>query len=419
MTYVRVVGIALIVIIVLGVSGYYGYRYIVEKPPTSLIKFLTATKPSQPLPAGDIAPLVVPEGFVATIFSRDVSGARVMTRDPKGTMLVSETNGGKVVALPDLNADRKADKTVTILEGLNEPHGIAVICPNTGNVSADQDACRLYVAETGSLKSYAYDADTMTAANPIELAAFPTGEGHFTRTILPTADGRSLFVSIGSDCNVCVETNPLRATIQVFDLASNSMTTFATGLRNSVFMALNPISGELWATDNGRDVLGDDIPPDDVNIVKKDGNYGWPICYGQNIHDTDFDTKQYFRDPCADDIPSHIELPAHSAALGLSFIPEEGWPTGWGNDLLVAFHGSWNRSVPTGYKVVRIDLDDKGNPIAPIQDFVTGFLPAGAKDTSDAIGRPVGVMAEPGGVVYISDDRAGAIYRIALTKEAR
>jgi len=418
----RFVAVVLLVVIVLGVGGYVTYRYIKEKPPTFLIELLTKTKPPPPLPPGNGAPLTVPDGFTATIFSRDLPNARVMIRDQKGTMLVTETNespNGKVVALPDLNGDGKADKKVTVLDGLNQPHGIAVLCPDTGNASADQDSCLLYVAETGSLKSYSYDADTMTATNPKELTPFPTGAGHFTRTIIPSADMKSLFVSIGSDCNVCNEANPLRATIQNFDLTTNTLTTFATGLRNSVFMAFNPVDGELWATDNGRDMLGDDIPPDELNIIKQGDDYGWPVCYGQNIHDTDFDNKGYFVDPCRDKIPPHIELPAHSAPLGLAFVPEEGWPDGWGNDVLVAFHGSWNRSIPTGYKVVRIDLDTDGNRVGEIQDFVTGFLPAGARDTDRAIGRPVGLMAEPGGVLYISDDRAGAIYRIALKEPPR
>lgn len=412
----RLTLIVLLIVIVVAVGGYYSYNYVKERPPLFLIKLLTKTKAPSPLPSGDVASfLTVPDGFTATIFSRDVPHARVITRDPKGTMLVSEAGNapdGKVVALPDLNGDGKADKTVTVLSELNQPHGIAVIC-STGK------SCVLYVAETGSLKSYTYDADTMTASNAKELTVLPTGAGHFTRTILPAADNKSLFVSIGSDCNVCTEKDPLRATIQKFDLATNKLTPFATGLRNSVFMALNPVSGELWATDNGRDLLGDFTPPDDVNIVRQGGDYGWPICYGQNIHDADFDKKHYASDACAGKTPSHIEIPAHSATLGLAFIPEEGWPSDWGNDLLVALHGSWNRSTPGGYKVVRVHLDAKGNQVGEIQDFVTGFIPAGTKSTDDVIGRPVGLLAEPGGVMYVSDDRQGAIYRIAKTEPAR
>ncbi|KND50271.1 MAG: L-sorbosone dehydrogenase [Parcubacteria bacterium C7867-007] len=415
----RTLIIAVLAIILVGIGGYSAYTYVKEKPPAFLVKLVTKTKPPPPLPAGDSAPLTVPEGFIATIYSRDVPRARVMTRDSKGTMLVSQAGetDGKVVALPDADADGKSDRTVTVLEGLNQPHGITVICPYTGNESADQDACLLYVAETGSLKSYSYDADTMTASNPKELTTFPTGDGHFTRTLLPSGDLKNLFISIGSSCNVCTESNPLRATIQTFDLTTNTLSTFATGLRNSVFMATNPIDGELWATDNGRDILGDDIPPDEVNIVKKGAGYGWPFCYGNNILDTDFGKKGV--NSCTGKTAPHKEIPAHSAPLGLAFVPEEGWPDEWGNDLLVALHGSWNRSTPSGYKVVRVDLDNNSNPKGGLQDFVTGFIPAGSRDTDDVIGRPAGLMAEPGGVLYVSDDRQGAIYKISLKEPAR
>ena len=407
--------IGVLVLLIVGIAGFGIYTYYKEKPPAWLIKLVTHTAPPPPLPEGDVAPFQAPEGFTATIFSRDVPGARVMVRDPKGTMLVSETNSGKVVALPDLDGNGVADKTVVVLEGLKQPHGIWVLCPDTGNASADQDTCTLYVAETGLLKSYRYDADRMAASNPIELAQFPTGDGHYTRTILPAQDNSGLLISVGSSCNVCGETNPMRATIQFYSFATGKLETYATGLRNSVFMAYDLVQGGLWATDNGRDLLGDDIPPDDVNVIEKGKNYGWPICYGNNIHDTDFDKKQYIRDPCADSIPPRIALQAHSAALGLAFIPEEGWPEDMRSDLLVAFHGSWNRSVPTGYKVVRYDLDAARKPVGGPKDFLTGFLPANAKGTDDALGRPVGIMAEPGGVVYVSDDRAGAIYRITYT----
>ena len=409
------IGGILVAILVVILGGYYSYEYLKEKPPTFLVKLLTQTDPPPPLPAGDRAPLDTPKGFTATIFSRDVPGARVMTRDSKGTMLVSQTEGGKVVALPDLDSDNKADSTVIVIEGLKQPHGILVLCPDSGNATVDQSACILYVAESNVLKSYSYDAEMMQASNATTLATFPSGSGHFTRTLLMHPDGKRLLISVGSSCNVCHEDHPMRATVQALNLETNEITTFATGLRNTVFMAIDPVFGEIWGTDNGRDLLGDNIPPDEVNIIEEGKNYGWPLCYGSNIHDTDFDESKYVRDPCADVIPSHIALQAHSAALGLAFIPEEGWPEDMRNDLLVAFHGSWNRSAPTGYKVVRFDLaTDAGRKASGgAIDFLTGFLPPGRDDTDDAIGRPVGLFAEPGGVVYVSDDRAGAIYRIS------
>lgn len=405
-------GTTVFVALLLFAGGYVGYEYVKNDPPDFIIKLFTATKPPPPLPQNSAAPVIVPEGFLATIFARDVAGARVMVRDPKGVMLVSLTQSGKVVALPDLDSNGKADETKVVLEGLDRPHGLAVVC---------EDECLLYVAETGALKAYTYDADTYRASNPQTLATFPTaGGGHFTRTLHQHPDGKRLLISVGSSCNVCEEKDPARATVQAFDFRTKKLSVFATGLRNTVFMATDPVTGEVWGTDNGRDLIGDDIPPDEVNVLKEGSDYGWPICYGKNIHDTDFDKKQYIRDPCADKTPSFVDLPAHSAALGLAFVPEEGWPDGWGNDLLVAYHGSWNRSTPTGYKVVRIDFDDaRVRQDQFTTDFVTGFLPEGESNTDNVLGRPVGILAEPGGVAYISDDRANAIYKISLREPAR
>jgi glucose/arabinose dehydrogenase len=393
------------IILALLVGGYFGYQYIKFNPPGFLIDLLTSQPPPPPLPEGEQAPLVVPEGFAATIFARDIAGARVMVRDNNGVMLASLTGEGKVVALPDEDKNGEADKTVTILSGLDRPHGILVRC-TTGS------SCTLYVAETGKLDAYAYDAASFKATFEKTIARFPTDGGHYTRTLLMHKDGR-LLVSVGSSCNVCNEETPVRASVQAVDVATGKMQTFASGLRNTVFMATHPTTGAIWGTDNGRDILGDDIPPDEVNIIEEGKNYGWPLCFGKNIHDTDFDKKQYVRDPCTDAAPSFIDIPAHSAALGLAFVPREGWPEEWRNDLLVAYHGSWNRSEPAGYKVVRFDFTNGVLNDQFSADFVTGFLPEGA-DEGEAIGRPVGVFAEPNGVVYVSDDRAGAIYRITL-----
>jgi glucose/arabinose dehydrogenase len=174
-------------------------------------------------------------------------------------------------------------------------------------------------------------------------------------------------------------------------------------------MAINPHSGAIWGTEMGRDLLGDNIPPDEINIIKEGANYGWPICYGKNIHDTEFDKNTYFRNPCMEpfETPSSIDVPAHSAPLGLAFIPKS-WPTEYRNDLLVAYHGSWNRSVPTGYKIVRYRFDANGT-YQGVEDFITGWF---TKDGT-ALGRPVGIVIATNGMTYISDDKAGVIYRLA------
>ncbi len=401
-----------LILIILGIAGYFTYTYLKQKPPTALIEYVTKTDPPLPLPSGDIAPLSAPPGFKATIFARDIPGARVMIRDQMNTLLVSLTKPGKVVALPDDNDDGKSDRIVIVLENLNLPHGLLLQCPpGTGG----NFLCTLYVAETGELKSYTYDPDTYSATYIETLATLPTGGGHFTRTLLMHPDGKQMFIAIGSSCNVCSEDDAKRATIQVLDLETKEMTPYATGLRNSVFMEFDPLTVELWASENGRDVIGDDIPPDEINIISQGKNYGWPICYGNNVHDTDFDKKTYIQDPCSSMTVPHIELQAHSAALGLSFIPTEGWPEDMHNDLLVAYHGSWNRSIPTGYKVVRFDLDEERKATGGPIDFLTGFISPTTTEEGDAIGRPVGILIEPG-VAYISDDRAGAIYLISANQ---
>jgi glucose/arabinose dehydrogenase len=253
---------------------------------------------------------------------------------------------------------------------------------------------------------------TYSEGPPEKLFDLPADGGHYTRTIMFAPDGR-LLTSVGSSCNVCNEEDWRRATVLVSDDEGNNLQVFAKGLRNSVFMATHYGTGDIWATEMGRDNLGDNTPPDEINIVKEGGFYGWPICYGKNIHDTNFDKNTYIRNPCDEtfgEIPSHIDLQAHSAPLGLAFVPEDppgaGWTQEYWNDVLVAFHGSWNRTEPTGYKIVRIKLDAQGNYQGQ-EDFITGWL----KDNR-ALGRPVDILVQPYGVMYISDDKAGVIYKV-------
>jgi glucose/arabinose dehydrogenase len=402
-----------LLIVLIGAGGWLTYEYVKRTPPDFLIKLFTATAPPPPLPQGDAAPFEVPEGFKATIYAREIKGARVMIRDPKGALLASLTQEGKIVALPDLDTNGEADDVITVLEGLNLPHGMLFVCPDTGNTSADQDACTLYVAETNAVKSYSYDPDTYRAELGETLIELPFGRGHYTRTLLMHPDGERLLISVGSSCNVCNEEDAYRASVVAVDLETKEASVFASGLRNTVFMAVHPETEEIWGTDNGRDLLGDDIPPDELNIIREGADYGWPLCYGNQVHDADFDPVGENR--CENTVASHIELQAHAAALGLAFIPETGWPEAMRGDVLVALHGSWNRSEPSGYKVVRVPLDENGSQEGPPEDFMTGFLPEGSRDTDDALGRPVGLLAEESRL-FVSDDRAGAIYLVAVSR---
>ena len=345
-------------------------------------------------------PLVLPSGFSISVFADGLGQPRVMILDPGNTLLVSIPSQGKVVALPDLDADGVADRVVTVIDDLNRPHGMAVRC------SPD---CRLFIAEKDRVTVYSYDQKNLRAVKLKQLADLPGGGGHSTRTLLflPGPRDDKLLISVGSSCNVCNEDDWRRARILSVPADGGSLSTFASGLRNAVFLTVHPGTQEVWATEMGRDLLGDDLPPDEINIIEKGRDYGWPFCYGKNIHDDAYDPgkKSTCKEP--ETYPSHIDIPAHSAPLGLAFFPETGWPAEYRNNLLVCYHGSWNRSIPTGYKIVRYRLDDRGK-LLTAEDFATGWL---AKDGS-LFGRPVDIMIRPDGAIFVSDDKAGVIYRI-------
>ncbi|OFW57402.1 MAG: hypothetical protein A2W01_06940 [Candidatus Solincola sediminis] len=340
----------------------------------------------------------MPDGFSISIFADNLGSPRVIAWDPDGVMLVSVPSAGRIVALPDGNADGVADRQVTVVSGLNSPHGLAFHADNT-----------LYIAETNQVAVYNYARGTFQATNKRKIIDLPGGGQHFTRTIMFRAppNDNELLISVGSDCNVCYESDWRRAAVLVANSDGSAPRLFASGLRNSVFMAVHPKTGDVWATENGRDNLGDDIPPDEINIIEDGNDYGWPTCYGKNIHDSNFDRNSYGGDPCAGKTPSHVDLQAHSAALGLAFFPEQGWSSDYALNLLVCYHGSWNRSIPTGYKVAMVRLDNDGN-YRSTDDFITGWL----QPNGGVLGRPVDVSIRTDGSIYITDDRAGLVYLV-------
>lgn len=343
-------------------------------------------------------PLKLPPGFSISVFARGLGGPRVIVMDPAGTLLASITSKGKVVALPDDDGDGTADRVVTVAEGLKRPHGLAFRC---------NPDCRLYIAEEDEVNVYSYYGSHLKAVKEKKIADLPDGGGHVTRTLLfmPAPEGDRLLISVGSSCNVCREDDWRRAKILVVPAGGGRLRPFASGLRNAVFMAVNPETGKIWATEMGRDFLGDNLPPDEINIIEEGRNYGWPFCFGKNIHDSHFDPNDTVRCARPETYPAYIDIPAHSAPLGLAFFPAKGWPEEYRNDLLVAYHGSWNRSVPTGYKIVRYRFDDEGRYLG-VEDFVSGWLTKGGR----VLGRPVDILIRPDGRIFISDDKAGVIY---------
>ncbi|MDP3999205.1 MAG: PQQ-dependent sugar dehydrogenase [bacterium] len=355
--------------------------------------FYQAVKPVI-IPAGqNPAPLKIAKGFAIEVFAKDLSGIRVMAQDSFGNIWFSQTDEGEISVLE--SRDGKVNAKHLVWDNLNHPHGLAF---------DPQNPFYLYFAEEDKISRV-----TVYSDSPVEkVIDLPASGRHTTRTLGFGPDDR-LYVSIGSSCDVCVEADSRRAKIFSMKKDGSDFKEFARGLRNAVFFTWNYVDGKMWATEMGRDFLGDNLPPDEINIIKEGGNYGWPICYGKNIHDTEFDKNIYFRNPCVEpfEIPSFIDIPAHSAPLGLAFIPEEGWPEEYWYNLLVAYHGSWNRSVPTGYKIVRYKLDARGKYLGQ-EDFITGWL----QSDNTASGRPVQILTQPGGVVYITDDKAGVIYRV-------
>ncbi len=349
----------------------------------------------------DRAQLKAPLGFHISVYAEDVDSARMMIFSPGGVLLVSESGEGKVVALPDPKHTGKAARTVTVLDGLNEPHGIAFF------------EGKLYVAENDKVRRYDWDEANLRTSNPKLLANLPTGGGHSTRTML--FHGGKMYISVGSSCNVCIEKDSRRAAVMEFNPDGSGQRIFAKGLRNAVGLAVNPKTDTVWVTVNGRDWLGDDLPPETIYDLGSDGgDAGWPYCYGDRVPDSNF-TKPG-DDRCQAVLEPKVQMQAHSAPLGLAFYEGSQFPAEYQNNVFVAFHGSWNRSVPTGYKIVRVKLDDKGRPQSGAEDFISGWLAPGETKKGRWMGRPVGIAFDNNGTMYLSDDAGGVIYRITYAK---
>src|SRR3989344_880700 len=354
-------------------------------------------------------PLNVPSGFKISVFASSLGPVRFMAVSPDGLLFASmpasvglygvgAKTDGKIFVLPDSNNDGKADEARAVLTGLTLPHGLAFF----NNY--------LYVAQETTVVRYPYIGNGVLGARETIISGLPGGSGHASRTIGFSPAGK-MYVSLGSSCNACEETNSYRAAILEYNPDGTGGRVFANGLRNSVGFVFNPSSGEIWATDNGRDHLDDDLPPDEINIVRDGGNYGWPYCYGKNIHDTDFDKNIYIAIypplPCSDKEPSLFNLEAHSAALGLRFITSPQFPASYQGNVLVAYHCSIDRTAPVGYKVALLRVD--GSSILGEEDFISGWL----RTDGSKLGRPVDLIFGNDNALYISDDKANVIYRVS------
>lgn len=346
-------------------------------------------------PAG-VSGIKVPLGFAVNLFATGLKGPRFIRFGPDGVLYVAERGAGRIVALADRNGDGSAESLQIFADRLDKPHSLVF----------HQGAWYVGVPR-GVIRLADRDGDGVAERREVLIDNYPTG-GHDTRTVEFLPDGR-MVVSVGSSCNVCIEKDLRRAAVLIYNGPdARGERVFAKGLRNAVGLAVHPATGELWATNNGRDLMGDDMPPEAVYIVRDGLDYGWPRCHNRTIVDPDFGSPG----ACNGVAAPVIDMQAHSAPLGMVFYTGTAFPPEYRGNLFIAFHGSWNRSVPTGYKVVRLPLDGS-RPRAPLEDFATGWLDA---EELSAAGRPVGLAVGPDGALYVSDDKAGMIYRISYAQ---
>ena len=332
-----------------------------------------------------------PDGFAVTTWAK-VPNARAMTWGDKGTLFVGTKSKGAVYAVRDFNGDGVVEAK-ELASGLREPTGVAF-----------KDKA-LYVATIETLFRFDdIEAQLAKPPKPVKVTSFPADGWHGWREIDFGPDGW-LYVSIGAPCNVC-KPEPGFGVILKMKPDGSERTTVARGVRNSVGIAWHPTTKHLWFTDNGRDMLGDDLPGDELNVVASPGaHFGFPFCHQGDTPDPEFGKQG----KCSDAVKPAFTLGAHVAALGLTFYSGALFPKEFQGALFFAEHGSWNRSKKSGYRVMRATVD--GDVVTKVEPFLSGFL-----DGQHALGRPVDVLVAADGALLVSDDDAGAIYRVAPVK---
>ncbi len=349
-----------------------------------------AAAPTRVSPAAQ--PINLPSGFGISVFASGLNTPRNLAIGPDGQLYLAERGAGRIVRLADRNHDGVADGVDVIAQGFSLPSSLAFYQDGSLYVSTATQVFRLSQP----------DANGAFQKREVVIDGLPGPQDHFTRTLVFSPDGSSLFIQVGSSCNLCKESDERRATIMRFNSDGSGGAVYARGLRNAVGLGFRPGTNELWATNNGSDNLGDNQPPDTIQIVRQGQDYGWPRCHAGIIVDPQFGGSG----GCDGVAKPLINIQAHSAALGLTFYAGQQFPQEYRGALLVALHGSTFRSQPTGYKIVRIHFTN--GQAGPVQDFATGWL----LQSGRAFGRPVDVLTAPDGSLFMSDDSGGTIYRI-------
>lgn len=339
--------------------------------------------------------LKLPPGFAISVYANNVPNARSMALGPHGTLFVGTRTEGRVYAIIDRNQDQTADEVITLARGLNMPNGVAF-----------RDGA-LYVAEVNRVLRFDdIESHLDNPPQPVVVnARFPRDRHHGWKFIRFGPDGL-LYVPVGAPCNICKSEDERYASLMRMKPDGTDLEIFVRGIRNTVGFDWQPETQELWFTENGRDWLGEDRPPEELNHAAQKGlHFGFPYCHGGNIPDPDFGKEH----KCEEFIPPAMPLGPHVAALGMRFYTGAMFPHEYRNQILIAEHGSWNRKTPIGYRVTLVRLEN--NRAVEYKVFAEGWLQKGR-----AWGRPVDVQVMPDGALLVSDDQAGVIYRISYKK---
>jgi len=333
----------------------------------------------------------LPPGFTISLFTSETPKARMMAWGAQGTLFVGSWTVGSVYAVTDADRDGRAEQVRAVAQDLDIPSGVTV-------VGSD-----LYVADVDRVLRYAnIESQLENPPTPeIVVANLPSDRYHAWRNIDVGPDGK-LYLSVGSPCDVCLVDRPYAAILR-FPTDGSVIERFAKGVRNAQGFAWHPATGALWFSDTGRNHLGDDLPAGEINRATTARlDFGFPHCHGGDLPDPEFGQLG-----CGAFAPPIQKLPAHSTPLGIAFYDGDMFPPGYRGSLFIAEHGSWDRSTPIGYRVTMVDIDAAGQPLN-YRVFADGWL-----DGGEAWGRPVDITVAPDGALLVSDDRAGAIYRIS------
>ena len=348
--------------------------------------------------------IILPEGFEIKIYADDVENARSMAISPSGTIFVGNRNEDNVFALKDTDGDNVIDKKYLITNKLkNMPNGVAF---------HDGD---LYVAEVNKIWKFENIEENLSYADkfdeyleePILISDdFPSDRHHGWKYISFGPDGK-LYVPVGAPCNICESRYEIYASITRMNSDGSNREIYVKGVRNTVGFTWHPETKQLWFTDNGRDMLGDNIPPCELNkVTEKDQHFGYPYCHGNDIGDPEFGGEY----SCSDFVMPVQNLGPHVAPLGLKFYTGKMFPDEYKGDIFIAEHGSWNRSKKIGYRISRVKIEN--NKSVGYETFIYGWLD---DDEQEAWGRPVDILILEDGSMLISDDKANAIYRVTYT----